>query len=522
MNFIDAVRGLRRRLTMRQEEAAELTSKLDARLDRMTSDQKESLDSLRRGLHESFGNQSTASKLRLDRLMDDLKERMNGLRCALHESFDNQSTARSLRLGRLTDDLNERLDNLRHAVQESFDNQSAASNLRLDRLTSDLSEKMDGLCRDLQESFDNQSTAGNLRLERIIEVFEQHIREVTTRLNDFVDRQKSLEQSLWPVGQGMHSQVRAPVRPSKGRPILHPGFGHSGTTSLQVNLFSGRDDLLYCGASVPEHGGILSRIKYLEEPELDYAALRQAADDHIVNRKGATQRIVVSDENLVDQPEIFYTPRLMPVDVVARRLHWLFPDSVVLFTVRNQFDYVESMYFNLKKNYAYLASSPCPSFERWFEGQFTQMRSLFLRNLNYHRAVRTYADIFGEENVFVVPLELVHEIGERGYLEIVGGHLGLPIGEADVERFSVRRNARITRDEDQFLSGEYRKKFPDPEGFLPANGEGCATSAHQTCPATIGWTEQQRARVVEHIGNGNALLERQFGVQLSHYGYPGA
>jgi hypothetical protein len=49
------------------------------------------------------------------------------------------------------------------------------------------------------------------------------------------------------------------------RPIIHPGFAHSGTTSLQENIFSQRRDLLYCGIPYGELGGLFSWIKYQED-----------------------------------------------------------------------------------------------------------------------------------------------------------------------------------------------------------------------------------------------------------------
>ena len=42
--------------------------------------------------------------------------------------------------------------------------------------------------------------------------------------------------------------------------IIHVGFAHSGTTSLQQNLFLRRSEFLYCGLPYGEIGGIFSEL----------------------------------------------------------------------------------------------------------------------------------------------------------------------------------------------------------------------------------------------------------------------
>ena len=130
-----------------------------------------------------------------------------------------------------------------------------------------------------------------------------------------------------------------------GNCILHVGFGHSGTTSLQENLFSKRDNLFYCGLPYHHFGGIFSAIKYADELDYKEAEIENLCDQYIWSKRNIGQRVVVSDETLTEQTTVYYTPRHMPHEIVACRLKRLFPDSTVLFTIRNQFDYIQANYF---------------------------------------------------------------------------------------------------------------------------------------------------------------------------------
>jgi hypothetical protein len=149
------------------------------------------------------------------------------------------------------------------------------------------------------------------------------------------------------------------------RTILHVGFSHSGTTSLRKNLLERRDKLFYCGQPYGVRGGIFSDIKYKPDYPLysgfriiplnalrwtlggtgrwrDGRQIEKLCRSYIFEQASRHQSITVSDETFVDQPEIYYTPSMLPVRTIAERLRSLFPDAEILFTTRNQLDYVVS------------------------------------------------------------------------------------------------------------------------------------------------------------------------------------
>jgi hypothetical protein len=306
------------------------------------------------------------------------------------------------------------------------------------------------------------------------------------------------------------------------RPVIHPGFGHSGTTSLQRRLFSRRSDVLYCGDPYGNLGGVFSWIKYQDDSNYDRFAVRALCDEHIFSKLGQDRRIIVSDETLIEQPEVYYTPAAMPGATIADRLAEIFPHSIVLFTIRNQFDYVTSTYLNLKKNYARINHRPIEDFSAWFDGQFTQVRNLFLRNLNYSHSILTYAARFGRDAIRVLPLEMIAREGADAYLTRLGEALDLAISDEDRRAFQTIANRRPNAIENDILTlwpdASFRNLYETMESKV---GKERLAELLSDAPRTvIELTGEQKRRISERASEGNRWIEQEFGLPLGAYGYP--
>jgi hypothetical protein len=303
--------------------------------------------------------------------------------------------------------------------------------------------------------------------------------------------------------------------------LIHVGFCHSGTTSLQQNFFSRRRDIFFC-SSFGHYGGILSYVKYEEDWTSVERHVEALCEKYIWTRIRSNQRFVVSDETLVEQPEVYYTPHKMPTGVVAQRLKQLFPRARVLFTLRNQFDYIASCYFNLKRNYAYLADRCIEDFDTWFAGNHSQISNQFLRNLDYSRAIAPFVTTFGKDSVAVLPLETLKDAGEKAYLQRIGELLDLEVGEQDAKTFQPVRNRRISRGEDRILTQWHdpfvRRRYA---GLVRGSeSDRLALAVDSDDPATVDFNDAQIAMIRQRCAEGNRRLEKQFGLSLSALGYP--
>jgi hypothetical protein len=303
--------------------------------------------------------------------------------------------------------------------------------------------------------------------------------------------------------------------------LIHVGFCHSGTTSLQENFFARRPDIFY-RSSFGDCGGIFSYIKYEDEGARTERTLERLSEQHIFAKIGPHQRLVLSDETFVEQPEIYYTPQKMPISLIAQRMKRLFPKAKILFTTRNQFDYVASCYLNLKRNYAYLANRSMEDFDAWFAGNLTQIANLYLRNLDYSRAVTTFQRFFGSAAVTVLPLESLELQGAAAYLRKISELLSIEITAEDLENFQPIRNRRMSGLEDALLTHwhdpAYRNLY---DAFVVAIGPARLRDLLDAAgPAQIVLNEQQIAQIHQRCADGNLYLEREFGLDLSVLGYP--
>jgi hypothetical protein len=227
--------------------------------------------------------------------------------------------------------------------------------------------------------------------------------------------------------------------------FIHVGFGHAGTTSLQLNFFSRRPDLFYLGTPYGEAGGLFSNLKYLDDFLLNEHQMLEWCRDVVYGDSRREGRpIVISDETFCDTSEIYYCPRHVPGDIIALRLKRYFPTAKIIFTMRNQLEYVSSMYFNLKRNYAFLAGASLPEFHEWWEGMHTQARCLYLQNIDYSQMIEVYSHLFGKDNVLILPLEELKTHGARRYLDRLCRFMNLDLRESDVTDFSIPRNERMT------------------------------------------------------------------------------
>jgi hypothetical protein len=304
------------------------------------------------------------------------------------------------------------------------------------------------------------------------------------------------------------------------RVTLHVGFGHSATTSLQHAYFAGRDEVFYPGLPYGDAGGFFSYLKYTEDHRLDPAEMLRLCRDTVYAAPGRRGRpVVVSDEMFTEPAEVYYHPHVLPGPQVAARLKRYFPTAKVVFTVRRQPEYVASLYFNLKRNYAYLAGMPVPPFAEWWDGvMHSQVRGPYLLNLDYAPLVRVYADLFGPGNVLVLPLEELKDRGAGSYLGRLCGFVGVPLRDDDLDRFCRPRNARMSVVEAR-VADLLAARQADAAVRQALANEALAGLTGQASPASLDLGDEVADEICRLVAPGNRWLAETFGLPLGEWGY---
>jgi hypothetical protein len=173
--------------------------------------------------------------------------------------------------------------------------------------------------------------------------------------------------------------------------LIHPGFHKTGTTWLQDELFS--DTRIF--KSLMTHADV---DRTIVAPH-DFMFDPDAARDRIVAQSVADGRInVISSEILTGSP--FYGMR--EGRSLVERLHRIAPDARILLTVRAQLPVLRAHYQQYVKRGGML--KPAAFYQPDCEPGYT---GFDLDMMQYHLFAEYYAQLFGADNVLVLPQEVM-------------------------------------------------------------------------------------------------------------------
>src|SRR5262245_5304325 len=302
--------------------------------------------------------------------------------------------------------------------------------------------------------------------------------------------------------------------------LIHVGFSNTGTTSLQLNFFSKRTDIFYVGEPYNERGGIFSNLRYLEDFKYDEPAVFRYCNEQIFSIAEG-RPIVVSDETLCDSAQLYYTPYSVARDVIALRLFRLFQPAKIIFTIRRQENYVCSMYMNLKRNSAFFSQMPVPPLSRWYRGMLSQLRCHYLQNINFHEAISMYQNLFGRQNVLVLPLERLILDGPKPYLQDLCSFAGLDLSDDDVDRFAQPRNVRMSQTRNLAAELLTDDRFCTFYSRLEQDfgRERLDEFLDQGDRAAAALDDADLADLSDRVASGNRLLAEEYDLDLERYGY---
>lgn len=175
--------------------------------------------------------------------------------------------------------------------------------------------------------------------------------------------------------------------------LIHPGYPKTGTTFLQKAVFKDRS-LFRILWSIDE---INRHVVRPNELHFNVEEARRALDDAQANVLPSPVD-VISSENLVGNPLFGARDSVQMIE----RLKSLFPTAKILLTVRAQPSMAKSIYIQYVKRGGLMKP------EQFFAQNLTPGYYGFESNfLEYHWLVEKYAELFGEDNVLVLPQEFL-------------------------------------------------------------------------------------------------------------------
>ena len=306
------------------------------------------------------------------------------------------------------------------------------------------------------------------------------------------------------------------------RPLLHVGYHKTGTTWLQTRLFAS-DEVGFCTNSFRRDA--LHVFVYPHAFEFDAAEARAFY-------QAEWQRCPPGTVPVLSMERFSGTPHAGRYDSaeVARRLRQTFPEGRVLIVVREQEGAILSSYRQYVKNSGPLSLDGYlhPPYESSVIHQF------HYDAFRYDRLVALYDDLFGPENVLVLPYE-AFRADPVAYMASIVRFAGLDPQPELLERLrpTDRENASLSalttslkRRANRLVS---RKTAINPAPVVRLSDRG-AVAVRTLFYKLDGWLPRgrridaaQRERIREVVGDryaaGNAALAERTGADLGRYGY---
>lgn len=198
---------------------------------------------------------------------------------------------------------------------------------------------------------------------------------------------------------------------------IHIGYPKNLSTSLQRDYFGKHPDLLHLGVGCHDHNlgyiddDISLAIEFYFRTAKNF--LYEEKKEHIVNcfqqyfqkaeEDDAVKAVGISSEHM----SFNFTVDNIDVTEKAKRLHEIFgSDTKIVMLVRNQMKLIRSFYHECVR----------VGYPKKYEDYMTYMYMFHERNyvsdFFFGDAYELYADLFGQNNICVIPMESIRENGE--------------------------------------------------------------------------------------------------------------
>jgi len=220
--------------------------------------------------------------------------------------------------------------------------------------------------------------------------------------------------------------------------LIHIGYHKTGTTWLQNELFRSENNvfeplsLQAKGRSTLSWDFLIGQDGYLLSSFESNKEVIKASLLKILKQKGGccSKVFVLTSERFSGHPHAGG----FEAKILANRLNDIFPKAKILIVIREQRSFIKSLYFQ----YLSKVGAGVLSLKRYLCLPYDTIPYFSPNNLNFNLLVEYYFELFGRENVLVLPYELF-KLDPIEYVGKIGIFINREI-EIDESRFQVLHN----------------------------------------------------------------------------------
>jgi len=179
-------------------------------------------------------------------------------------------------------------------------------------------------------------------------------------------------------------------------PVIHIGYPKAGSTWLQKVVF-GNDKI---PLSLRLHRRHEVNDKIVKPHPLNFSPKKAKLFFRKKITKDTKEKAVISSERLVGNPH----SGGYDSSIIAERLNNVFPSSKIIIIIRNQIDIIASSYKQ------YVGVGGTEPIDRYLHPPYRRQKRVPLFTFDffhYDRIAEKYVDLFGKDNVLLLPFEMI-------------------------------------------------------------------------------------------------------------------